>query len=85
MRVSSAEATQWLHRLDSYTNAVFGRARTLSATEDMCVACSRQATTINISGLCRTCVAQRLADTANIVLFRQRKTSRPPDPDASDR
>jgi hypothetical protein len=84
MRVSSPEAAQWLHRLDSYTNAVFGRARTLSAIEDVCVACSRQATTTNISGLCRTCAAQRQADTANIVLFRPRKTHRPADHEPAD-
>ncbi len=84
MRVSSPEAAQWLYRLDSYTNAEFGRARTLSAIEDVCVACNRQATTTNISGLCRTCAAQRQADTANIVLFRPRKISRPADPEPSD-
>ena len=84
MRVSSPEATQWLHRLDSYTNAEFGRARTLSAMDVECVACSRYATTTNISGLCRTCVAQRQTDTANIVQFRQRKTNRPADSETSN-
>ncbi len=76
MRVNSPEAARWLHRLDSYTNAEFGRARTLSAIEDVCVACSRQAIKTDTSGLCPTCVAQRQPDNANIVLFRPRNTIR---------
>ena len=76
MRVNSPEAARWLHRLDSYTNAEFGRARTLSAIEDVCVACSRQAVKTDVSGLCPTCVAQRQLDSANIVLFRPRNSAR---------
>ena len=75
MRVTNPEAAQWLHQLDSYTNAEFGRARTLSAHEAVCVACSGQAGPTDISGLCPTCAAQRQPDTSSIVLFRPRKIS----------
>ena len=75
MRVTNPEAAQWLHQLDSYTNAEFGRARTLSAMEAVCVACNREAATPDISGLCPTCAAQRQPDSSSIVLFRPRKIS----------
>ena len=74
MRVRSLDAAEWLYRLDSYTNAEFGRARTLSAIEDVCVACGKRTTETNVGGLCRACAAQRQPDTANIVLFRPRRT-----------
>jgi hypothetical protein len=74
MRVRSPDAAQWLHGLDSYTNAEFGRARTLSGSESMCVACSREAGTTDASGLCPTCVTQRQPDTTTIVLFRSAKS-----------
>ena len=36
---TAPEALQWLHGLDTYTNAEFGRARTLSGVRDECVGC----------------------------------------------
>ena len=63
MRVSSRDTVQWLQRLDSYTNAEFGRARTLSAIQDLCVACDRPVTAPSVNGLCRLCVAQRQPET----------------------
>jgi hypothetical protein len=74
MRVNSNEAAQWLYRLDSYTNTEFGRARTLSAIQDACTGCGRQATAPSVSGLCRQCAAQRQPDNTNIVLFKPRRT-----------
>jgi hypothetical protein len=73
MRVSNREAAQWLHRLDAYTNAEFGRARTLSAIQDLCVACGRRVTTPSVNGLCPQCVAQRQPETANLILWRPRR------------
>jgi hypothetical protein len=69
MRLSE-EATRWLYQLDSYTNSVFGRARTLSAFHDSCVACSGPLSETSADGLCSRCVAQRQPDTTEIVLFR---------------
>jgi hypothetical protein len=70
MRLSSKEAMQWLYRLDSYTNAVFGRSRTLSTGQESCVACAGPMTAPSANGLCPKCMAQREPDTAEIVLFR---------------
>jgi hypothetical protein len=70
MRLSSEEATQWLFRLDSYTNSVFGRPRTLSVVNDTCVACSGPLAAASANGLCPRCMAQRQPDTTEIVLFR---------------
>ena len=78
MRLSSKEATQWLYRLDSYTNAVFGRSRTVSTGQDSCVACAGPMPADSAAGLCPKCAAQREPDTTEIVLFRPlrgRKTS----------
>ena len=78
MRLSSKEAMQWLYRLDSYTNSVFGRSRTLSAGNESCVACAGEMPVQSTVGLCPKCVAQREPDTTEIVLFRPlrvRKTS----------
>jgi hypothetical protein len=75
MRVSNPDAARWLHRLDSYTNAEFGRARTLSAMDAVCVACSREAAAVHISGLCSTCAAQRQPDNSSIVLFPRKRAS----------
>ena len=66
----SEEATRWLYQLDSYTNSVFGRARTLSVCHDSCVACSGPLSEPSLDGLCSRCVAQRQPDTTEIVLFR---------------
>jgi len=73
MRVSSREAAQWLHRLDTYTNAEFGRARTLAAIQDVCVTCGGRVTTPNVDGLCRPCAAQRQPETTDLVLRRPRR------------
>ena len=70
MRLSSEEAMQWLYQLDSYTNSVFGRARTQSVVHDSCVACSGPLAEPSPDGLCPKCVAQRQPDTTEIVLFR---------------
>ena len=70
MRLSSKEAMEWLYRLDSYTNAVFGRSRTLSTNHESCVACAGPMTAPSVSGLCPKCVAQREPDDTEIVLFR---------------
>jgi hypothetical protein len=77
MRVSSDEATQWLYRLDSYTNAVFGRSRTLSAMHDLCVACNGPLPAGSADGLCSRCAAQRQPDTTEIVLFRPLRGRKP--------
>ena len=50
MRLSNPEAASWLRRLDSYTNAEFGRSRTLCAIQDVCVACGQPKTRQMASG-----------------------------------
>jgi hypothetical protein len=70
MRLSSEEAMQWLYQLDSYTNSVFGRPRTLSVILESCVACSAPLSEPGPDGLCQKCVAQRQPDPTEIVLFR---------------
>jgi predicted amidophosphoribosyltransferase len=70
MRLSSKAAMQWLYQLDSYTNTVFGRSRTLSAIHEVCVACAGPMPTSNGGGLCPRCTAQREPDATEIVLFR---------------
>jgi hypothetical protein len=70
MRLSSKEAMQWLYRLDSYTNTVFGHSRTLSAIHELCVACASPMPAPSAVGLCPRCTAQREPDTTEIVLFR---------------
>jgi hypothetical protein len=71
--MSSREAAQWLHRLDTYTNAEFGRARTLFAIQDLCVACGRDVTTPDVDGLCRPCSAQRQSKIIDLGLQRPRR------------
>jgi hypothetical protein len=80
MRLSSKEAMQWLYRLDSYTNAVFGRSRTLSAGHghDACVACAGPMPAQGSVGLCPKCAAQREPDTTEIVLFRPLRVRKAP-------
>jgi len=77
MRLSSEEATQWLYRLDSYTNSVFGRPRTQSAMHDLCVACNGPLTSASDDGLCPRCLAQRQPDSTEIVLFRPLRGRKP--------
>ena len=77
MRLSSEEATQWLYRLDSYTNAVFGRSRTLTTGHDACVACAVPLPTPSTNGLCPKCVAKREPDMTEIVLFRPLRAPKP--------
>lgn len=57
-----AELVAWLNRLDSYTNATYGRARTLAAVRLECVVCGRTWTTVDTMGRCRRCVAEQTAD-----------------------
>ena len=60
----------WLHRLDAYTNAEFGSARTLSSIGDVCVACGSDTLDPDPTGLCRRCSAKRVPDASEIRLFR---------------
>lgn len=69
MSVRNPSAAAWLHRLDSYTNGIFGRARTLSAIRDECVACGERTTRPDTGGLCRRCASERVPDTVVIVPF----------------
>lgn len=62
--------TDWLHRLDSYTNAEFGQARTLAAIRDACIACGGDAPDPDIGGLCKKCAAKRRPDNTEVILFR---------------
>ena len=77
MRLSSEEATRWLYRLDSYTNAVFGRSHSLATKHDLCVACNGAVTSVTPDGLCPRCEAQRQPDTTEIVLFRPLRGPKP--------
>ena len=77
MRLRSDEATKWLYRLDSYTNAVFGRPRTLSVINDSCVACGGPLPAASPNGLCPRCLAQRQPDTTEIILFRPLRGNKP--------
>lgn len=65
MRVRDLAAAQWLYRLDSYTNAEFGCTHSMCAFQDECVGCGEHATTLENTGLCARCTAQRQADTAH--------------------
>jgi hypothetical protein len=78
MRLSSKDAMQWLYRLDSYTNAIFGRSRTLSASHESCVACAGSIPVPSPNGLCPKCAAQREPDTTEIVLFRPLRVRKTP-------
>jgi hypothetical protein len=81
MRLSNPEAASWLRRLDSYTNAEFGRSRTLSAIQDICVACGLPEFAPNGVGLCLRCATQREPDNSEIVLFRPLRSRKNATPD----
>jgi hypothetical protein len=70
MMKTHEELLDWLHRLDSYTNAAFGRARTWCASDDVCVACGTSAINPMRGDLCARCLAQRAPDYSEVVLFR---------------
>jgi hypothetical protein len=61
---------KWLHRLDAYTNAVLGRARTLSALREACVACDEVGGGLDARGVCGRCARQRVGDNSEVALFR---------------
>ena len=73
----NTELTNWLRRLDSYTNAEFGQSRTLAAIHDRCVACDCTATAPDIGGLCTVCAAKRRPDYTEVVLFRPLRRREP--------
>jgi len=60
----------WLHSLDSYTNAEFGRSRTIAGDRSECVACAASIPSPGNGGLCEKCAAKRRPDHTEIVLFR---------------
>jgi hypothetical protein len=60
----------WLHRLDSYTNAEFGRARTLATVAEICMACGSDVQDDGFGGLCQACAAKRRPDSTVIHMFR---------------
>ena len=70
----------WLHRLDSYTNAEYGRPRSLSADDGLCIACGGVAIGSGPDGVCRTCAAKRIPDSNEVLLFRPVKRREPPGP-----
>ena len=78
------DLVRWLHRLDSYTNSEFGRARTLWALRDACVACDAIDGHTSETGLCRRCLAQRVPDYSDVVMFRPLRHRRAADPSAVD-
>jgi hypothetical protein len=60
----------WLHSLDSYTNAEFGRSLTIAGGRSECVACAATLPSGGSGGLCEKCAAKRKPDHTEIVLFR---------------
>jgi hypothetical protein len=64
------ELLEWLHRLDSCTNAEFGRPRTACVRDSVCVACGKSDSGSAAAGLCAGCRAQRVPDQSEVVLFR---------------
>jgi hypothetical protein len=70
MMKTHEELVDWLHRLDSYTNAEFGRQRTSCAGDGVCVACGKSTSNLSALGLCAKCLAERAPDHSEIVLFR---------------
>jgi len=64
------DAVRWLHRLDSYTNAEFGRARTLCGLTNECVVCGKPDSRTDEFGLCDACSRRSEPDLNEIVLFR---------------
>ena len=59
---AATDLLAWLHRLDTYTNEEYGRARTLSAIRLECVACGHLTAGREPSGLCRRCIAKLRTD-----------------------
>ena len=78
---SREDVVRWLHRLDTYTNAEFGRARSQCTVADECVACGRTPIRTDEYGLCTTCARRREPYDGEIVLFRPmvRKAPQPKD------
>jgi hypothetical protein len=76
----SGDLTDWLRRLDSYTNAEFGHARTLSAISDQCVACGATTREPDVFGLCNQCAAKRRPDQTEVILFRPLRRREPARP-----
>lgn len=66
----SAKLLDWLHQLDSYTNAEFGLSRTLSITRGVCVACGGDVAAFSVTGLCEPCTTKRRPDYTELQLFR---------------
>jgi len=64
-----ARRTEWLHRLDTFTQETYGRCRSLSAINDECVACGGRTTNPDGAGLCARCSAQRTADKGEFGVF----------------
>jgi hypothetical protein len=73
----SADLTDWLRHLDSYTNAEFGQARTLAAVRDQCVACGETTQAPDIGGLCKQCATRRRPDHTEVILFRPLRRREP--------
>ena len=69
--------TDWLHGLDSYTNAEFGRAVTVAGIRAECVACAVRVPAFGAGGLCEKCAAKRRPDHTEIVLFRALRRATP--------
>jgi hypothetical protein len=76
---SGGHYAAWLHRLDSYTNAEYGRPLTLSVEDGLCVACGA-VTPLGPDGACRACAAKRRPDSSEVLLFRPVKRRDPADP-----
>ena len=74
---TSDELRAWLYQLDTYTNDVFGRARTLSGVMCRCVCCNQTTADRDETGLCGRCAARSRPDQSEIVLFRP-MVRRPP-------
>ena len=70
MRKTRDDVMAWLLRLDAYTNAEFGSARTLSAIGGTCVACGAHTTDPRATGMCDRCSIRRTPDYDEIRLFR---------------
>jgi hypothetical protein len=67
---SGGHYAAWLHRLDSYTNAEYGRPLSLSTDDGQCVACGGTAIGPGLEGVCRACAAKRKPDSTEVLLFR---------------
>ena len=77
MMKTHQELLEWLRRLDSYTNAEFGRERTGCARDGVCVACGTSDSSPTAVGLCASCLARRAPDQSEVVLFRPMARRRP--------